>query len=75
MKKVIKLYQTKIDEMIESLSEQEDDIESFMVVCKLKSGEVMTGYVDVDFNARAELIGHLQVDLIDMMVRANYVDE
>lgn len=39
------------------------------------NGEVVTGWADLDCNQMATLIGHLQVDLMNRFIKANYVVE
>lgn len=48
-----------------------NDAQAIIIVVKNKSGEVITGYYDCDFSTRHELVGHIQCDIIDQMIRAN----
>jgi hypothetical protein len=41
------------------------------IAVKCKDGTVMTGYWHVDFGQKAEIIGHLQADMIDQMILNN----
>ena len=60
-------------EFIQEISEaiKENPVMSIMVACKLEDGSVMTGYFNCDFGTKQELVGHIQCDIIDQMIRAN----
>lgn len=50
---------------------EEGEVESMMIACKTKDGYVMTGYYHCDYGTRQELVGHIQCDIIDQMIRVN----
>ena len=52
---------------------QTENVDNIMIAFKKKDGEISTGFCNMDFGQRAELIGHMQVDLIDSMIQQNYV--
>ena len=59
---------------VEAIPLEEFDKYSFTNVVNIRGGECMTMYHNAYFTDIADMIAHLNVDLIDMMVRANYVD-
>ena len=53
---------------------EERNIDNIMIACKDKrENEVLTGYVHLETAEKQELLGHIQVDVIDEMIKANYV--
>lgn len=63
---------TATDFMAESYDVvKENEVESIIVCCKCKNGEVMTGYFNADFGTKQEMLGHIQADVIDEMILAN----
>lgn len=53
---------------------EEEKIDNIMIVCKLDNGEVLTGATkNLDWGTRMELIGHLHADVIDRMIKQNYI--
>lgn len=44
---------------------------SCLLVIKTEDGFIITGYYKCDFGERLELLGHIQCDIIDQMIRAN----
>lgn len=50
---------------------QEEDAVAILVAAKTSSGIVVTGYRKCDFCQRQELVGHIQYDIVDQMIRAN----
>ena len=53
---------------------EEEKIDNMMIACKLDNGEVLVGATkNLDWGTRMELIGHLQSDVIDKMIKMNYV--
>lgn len=61
-----------IDFMAETLDTvKEREVESIVIACKMKDGEVMTGYFNADFGTRQEICGHIQCDIIDQMILSN----
>jgi hypothetical protein len=49
----------------------EDGVESVLIAGKTKDGQVVTGYYKCDFGLKQELCGHIQCDIIDLMIRSN----
>lgn len=60
-------------DFVQEISEavKENPAKSIMVACKLEDGSVMTGYFNCDFGTKQELVGHIQCDIIDQMIRTN----
>lgn len=82
MSKIIKFFseqdntKQQLIEHIEDLLEwaKNDEFDNVMIATKLKSGEVMTGYCNLDMGDKQYLNSHIQVDINFETVRAN-VDE
>lgn len=78
MSKIIN-FNYKTDNVIEFLENlkkdvKERNIDNIIIVCKDKrEGEVLTGYVNLEMGEKQELLGHIQVDVINEMIKANYV--
>lgn len=78
MSKIIN-FNYKTDNVIEFLENlkkdvKERNIDNIIIVCKDKrEGEVLTGYVNLEMGEKQELLGHIQVDIIDQMIKTNYV--
>lgn len=51
---------------------EEEGVDNLLIAAKLKDGRVITGYYHCDFGSRQELLGHIQCDVIDQMIQANY---
>lgn len=49
----------------------EQEVVSVIVAYKCKDGTVLTGYHNADFGTKQEMLGHIQCDVIDQMIRAN----
>lgn len=61
-----------LDEIKEEV--EKNNIENIMFAAKLKDGTVMTGYTsNFDWGTKQELLGHIQVDIINQMIKENYV--
>ena len=50
---------------------EEEGAVSCLVVAKCSEGHVVTGYHKCDFGGKQELLGHIQADVIDQMIRSN----
>ena len=78
MSKIIN-FNVKTDNVIDFLENlkkdiKERNIDNIVIVCKDKrENEVLTGYVNLDMGEKQELLGHIQADIIDTMIKANYV--
>ena len=78
MSKIIKFKQ-KSDNLVEYLENlieivKENRIDNIMVACKLED-YVMTGHHNLDMGTRQELLGHIQVDIVNEMIQTNYIDD
>lgn len=68
--------QNVIDFMKEFIEIAETEgIDNVMVACKLKQKDatVMTGYSNLAMAEKQELLGHIQLDIINEMIKQNYV--
>lgn len=79
MGKVVKI-KTKNDNLKEFLDDflkkvDEMDLDNVLIATKVKNGEnyVMTGYCNLDLCEKQELLGHIQIDIVNDMIRQNYV--
>ena len=74
--KIIHLKATEIEKILESvLDNYETGIDSIAIAVKKPNAhEVHTAYLNATFAQKAELISHLNVDLIDAMIQENYVN-
>ena len=77
MSKIIK-FKGKSDNLVEYLENlielvKKDKIDNILVACKLPD-YIMTGYLNLDMGEKQELLGHIQVDIIDEMIRINYLE-
>lgn len=61
-----------IQEMLDT--EEVKSATSVVVAMKLADGSVATGYFLCDFGTHAELMAHVNADLIDKMILANVGD-
>jgi hypothetical protein len=59
---------------VKAIPLEEFDKYSFANVVNERGGECMTMYHNAYFTDIADMISHLNVDLIDMMIRANYIE-
>lgn len=79
MAKIIKFKTKKenvkkfLNEVIEEVDNLE--IDNMIIASKLKDGTVITGYTkNLDMGEKQELLGHIQADIINEMIRINYID-
>ena len=73
-------FKSKTDNILEFIEELKDNVNKYkidnrMVACKLKDSNhyVITGYKNLTMAEKQELVGHIQIDIIDEMIRNNYV--
>lgn len=73
-------FKSKTENILEFIEELKDNvnkykIDNIMVACKLKDSNhyVITGYKNLTMSEKQELVGHIQIDIIDEMIRNNYV--
>ena len=59
---------------------KENNIDNVLIAFKLRQKDnaqdvphIMTGYCNLDMTEKQELIGHIQVDVIDDMIKQNYL--
>lgn len=75
MAKIIQFPGTKstLEEFLQEAIEvmKEMGVGSCLMAEKTAEGEVVTAYHDCGFGTRQELCSHIQVDIIDSVVRAN----
>jgi hypothetical protein len=77
--KIVRLPSKNTDVLnfVEELKEkiETDGIKTLMVACYgSKDNEyVVTGYVNLSNAEKQELLSHFQIDIIDAMIRENYV--
>lgn len=62
-------------ERIESIPDEEWNQYGVVNVLFKRNDEVLVGYMNMGFADRATVISHLQVDLMDLVIKANYIDE
>jgi hypothetical protein len=64
-------------DFIEELKEkiEQDNIDNIMIACYGKKDDeyVITGYVNLQNTEKQELLSHIQIDIINEMIRENYV--
>ena len=65
----------KMEEFMDNITKQikEMGIDNIMIASKTKEGEVMLGACNMDIGTRMELIGHLQVEVMNKIIQANYI--
>lgn len=70
----------KSDNVIDFLDDakekvREYNIDNVMLAFKLKEqdGYIMTGYCNLAMAEKQELLGHIQVDIVNDMIRQNYL--
>ena len=75
-------FKSKTDSLlkfVDDLKEQikEYKIDNMIVASKLKDDDhyVITGYKNLTMAEKQELVGYIQVDIIDEMIRKNYVTD
>ena len=65
-----------MEEFLDNVKKQvlEENIDNMIIVSKCEDGTVMVGYTgNLDWGKKQELVGHMQVDVINEMIKANYV--
>lgn len=79
MGKIIKL-KNKNDDVVAFLEDainkvRENNIDNVMIAFKLRQEDayIMTGYCNLDMGEKQELIGHIQVDIVNDMIKQNYI--
>ena len=79
MGKIIKL-KSKQENVIEFLKDaivqaKKHNVDNVMIAFKLRQEEayIMTGYCNLDMAEKQELIGHIQVDIVNDMIKQNYI--
>ena len=64
-------------DFIEELKEkiEQDNIDNIMIGCYGEKDDeyVITGYVNLQNTEKQELLSHIQIDIINEMIRENYV--
>jgi putative heme iron utilization protein len=79
MAKIIK-FKTQADNIQGYLKEfikmvKRDKIDNIMICCKDKQHkEMCTGYFNLDMGQKMEMVGHIQADITDEMIRTNIND-
>ena len=79
MGKIIKLKsnQENVIEFLEDaiVQARKYNADNVMIAFKLRQEDqyVLTGYCNLDMCEKQELIGHIQIDIIDDMIRRNYL--
>lgn len=79
MGKIIRL-KNKNDDVVTFLEDainkvRENNIDNVMIAFKLRQEDayIMTGYCNLDMGEKQELIGHIQVDIVNDMIKQNYI--
>lgn len=79
MGKIIRL-KSKQENVIEFLEDaivqaRKYNADNVMIAFKLKQEDeyIMTGYCNLDMGEKQELLGHIQVDIVNDMIRRNYL--
>lgn len=79
MGKIIRL-KSKQENVIEFLEDaivqaRKYNADNVMIAFKLRQEDVniMTGYCNLDMGEKQELLGHIQVDIVNDMIRRNYL--
>lgn len=77
MSKIIK-FKNKSDDLIEFIENnikvlKERKIDNIIMTCKDKNtGEILTGNFNLDAGEKQELLGHIQIDIIDDYINNTY---
>lgn len=71
-------FKTDSDELVEWLEHliidiKERKVTNIMIAAKEPSGQIITGWKNLDWGERQELISHMQIDIINSMIQENYV--
>ena len=79
MGKIVRL-KNKNDDVVAFLEDainkvRENNIDNVMIAFKLRQEDayIMTGYCNLDMGEKQELIGHIQVDIVNDMIKQNYI--
>ncbi len=79
MGKIIRL-KSKQENVIEFLEDaivqaRKYNADNVMIAFKLRQEDanIMTGYCNLDMGEKQELLGHIQVDIVNDMIRRNYL--
>ena len=79
MGKIIRL-KSKQENVIEFLEDaivqaRKYNADNVMIAFRLKQEDayIMTGYCNLDMGEKQELLGHIQVDIVNDMIRRNYL--
>lgn len=79
MGKIIRL-KSKQENVIEFLEDaivqaRKYDVDNVLIAFKLRQEEayIMTGYCNLDMGEKQELLGHIQVDIVNDMIKQNYI--
>lgn len=79
MGKIIRL-KSKQENVIEFLEDaivqaRKYNADNVMIAFKLKQEDayIMTGYCNLDMGEKQELLGHIQVDIVNDMIRRDYL--
>lgn len=79
MSNIIK-FKSKSDNVVEFLEDaidkvKENNIDNAMIAFKLKQEDayIMTGYCNLSMGEKQELLGHIQVDIVNDMIKQNYI--
>ena len=79
MGKIIK-FKSKSDNAVDFLKDalekaKEYKVDNVMIAFKLRQEDayIMTGYCNLDMAEKQELVGHIQVDIINDMIKQNYI--
>ena len=76
MPKIIK-FKSRKELLIDYLEEfkefiKNNKIDNLMIVCKDKTNkEMCTGYFNLDVGEKMEMLGHIQADITDEMIKEN----
>lgn len=81
MGKIIKL-KNKSDDVVGFLKDainkvKENNIDNVLIAFKLKQEDayIMTGYCNLDMGEKQEILGHVQADIINDMIKQNYITD
>lgn len=71
-------FRTDNDELVDWLENlikdiKERKVDNIMIAAKESSGQIITGWKNLDWGTRQELISHMQIDVINTMIQENYV--
>lgn len=79
MGKIIRL-KSKQENVIEFLEDaivqaRKYNVDNVMIAFKLRQEDayIMTGYCNLDMGEKQELVGHIQIDIINDMIKQNYI--